>query len=352
MNNKQTVAVAMSGGVDSSVAAKLLLDQGYNVLGLTLRLWGAKTDENNRSIAERDAAKVAALLGIEHHVLDCTDYFKTNIVGNFIGEYQKAHTPNPCVLCNKLIKFGLLFDEAMKLQADFLATGHYVQKYIAPESGKHYLRKAADLSKDQTYVLYNIPHDKLQACLFPLGTYSKPQVRELAQSFALPVFDKADSQEICFIPDDDYRGFLAAHSDIKPLAGNLVDPQGKVLGRHQGLINYTIGQRKGFNIGFGKKMYVIALDKTKNEVVIGDDSQVFQNSLEAQEVVFVDRRPADRTYPLQVKIRYNAKPADAQVTVDGSSAKVVFATPQRAITPGQSAVFYENDILVGGGIIK
>lgn len=352
MSNKKTVAIAMSGGVDSSVAAKLLLEQGYNVIGLTLRLWGAKTNEQGVSIAEADAAQIAKILGIEHHVIDCSEYFYQNVVGHFIKEYELARTPNPCVHCNKIVKFGLLFEQAMQLGADYLATGHYVQTYVNPSSGLHYLRKAEDLSKDQTYVLYNIRHDKLAKCLFPLGTYSKPQVRKLAEEYGLPVFNKPDSQEICFVPNDDYRSFIAQHSNVKTVAGKFVNTKGEVMGEHQGLLNYTIGQRKGFNMGFGKRVYVLKLDREKNQVVLGDDSEVFENSLNLTDLVFVDDRSTQAEYSLQAKIRYNAIPALARVVVMDDRAEVIFEQPQRAITPGQSVAFYEGDVLVGGGVIE
>lgn len=348
----KTVAVAMSGGVDSSVAAKLLLDQGYKVIGLTLRLWGAKLNDAGQSVAEIDAKKIAEMLNIPHFIIDCQQYFRESVVENFISEYALARTPNPCVNCNKLIKFGLLFEEAMLLGADYLATGHYVQKFINPITKTHYLQQATDKSKDQTYVLYNIKSTMLEKLIFPLGAYSKTEVRALAEQFNLPVFAKADSQEICFIPNDNYRDFLAKHSNIKPLKGNFVDINGNILGEHQGLVNYTIGQRKGFNIAFGKKMYVLRLDKSKNQVVLADNSEVFAQTLKVTDIVFVDERNLNSEYVLQVKIRYNAKPALAKIIVKGTTADIVFDQPQRAITPGQSAAFYEGDILVGGGIIE
>ena len=347
----KTVAVAMSGGVDSSVAAKLLLDQGYKVIGLTLRLWGAELNHDGQSLAEIDAKAIADLLNIEHHIIDCQEYFRESVVANFISEYEFARTPNPCVCCNKLIKFGLLFDEAMRLGADFLATGHYVQKFINPSTQAHYLRQAVDKNKDQTYVLYNLKSSLLEKLLFPLGTYTKPTVRALAEKFALPVFSKTDSQEICFIPNDDYRDFLAKNSTLKAKKGSFVDIAGNVLGEHQGLINYTIGQRKGFNMAFGKKMYVLRLDKATNQVVLASNTEVFAQQLEVRDLVFVDDRNLATEYILQVKIRYNAPPAVAKVLVNQTSATIIFDQPQRAITPGQSVAFYEGDILVGGGII-
>lgn len=352
MSNKQTVVVAMSGGVDSSVTAKMLLDQGYHVIGLTLRLWGAKLNEQGVSIAEADAARVAQLLGIEHHVFDCSELFYNTVVQNFIQEYELARTPNPCVYCNKIIKFGLMFERAMQLGADFLATGHYVQKYVNPTTGLHYLQTALDLAKDQTYVLYNIRHDKLAKCIFPLGKYSKPQVRKLAEEYALPVFNKPDSQEICFVPNDDYRSFIAAHGQARIKRGKFVNTKGEVMGEHQGLLNYTIGQRKGFNMGFGKRVYVIKLDREKNQVVLGDDNEVFADRLQLKDLVFVDERSTQAEYNLLAKIRYNAKPAAATVVVMDDRAEVIFAQPQRAVTPGQSVAFYEGNVLVGGGVIE
>lgn len=352
MNNKQTVVVAMSGGVDSSVVAKLLLEQGYRVIGLTLRLWGAKVNEQGVSIAEADAAHIAAILGIEHHVLDCSEYFYDTVVQSFIQEYELARTPNPCVHCNKVVKFGLLFERALQLGADFIATGHYVQKYIDPVTGMHYLRIAEDLAKDQTYVLYNIGHEKLAKCLFPLGTYNKQQVRKLAEEYSLPVFNKPDSQEICFVANDDYRSFIAEHGRVQIKRGKFVNTKGEVMGEHQGLLNYTIGQRKGFHIGFGKRVYVIKLDREQNQVVLGEDEEVFAKSLNLKELVFTDERSTQAEYKLLAKIRYNAKPALATVSASGDRAQVTFEQPQRAITPGQSVAFYQDNVLVGGGIIE
>lgn len=352
MLNKKTVAVAMSGGVDSSLTAKLLLDQGYQVVGLTLKLWGAPVDENGLSIAEKDAQKVAQILKIPHHIIDCQEYFYDKVVQNFFDEYKHARTPNPCVLCNKLIKFGMLFQEAQKLGAEYFATGHYVQKYIDPITNLHYLCTAANLAKDQTYVLYNLTQEQLQKCIFPLGVYTKDEVRKLSQEANLPVFNKPDSQEICFIPNDDYRSFLAQNSNIKSIPGDFINTNGEVIGKHQGLTNYTIGQRKGFNIGFGKKMYVVELRPETNQVVLGDNNEVFASQLQAKEVVFSDNRNRFTEYNLLVKIRYNAKPAPALVKVNNNLATVLFETPQRAITAGQSVVFYENNLLIGGGIIQ
>lgn len=349
MTKNKLVAVAMSGGVDSSLTAKLLLDEGYEVIGITLKLWQDDAYQNNK--AEVDAKKVADFLGIKHIVLDLQELFYSKVVDNFITQYKCGRTPNPCVMCNKHIKFGALLDEALKLGADFMATGHYVRKYHNLDNGSYYLQKAVDQAKDQSYVLYNLTQDKIAKMLFPLGVYAKPQVRQLAEKFALPVFNKADSQEICFIPDDDYRSFLDKYSKTKDKPGNFVDSNNNILGKHKGLTNYTIGQRRGLNIALGEKMYVVKLDCDKNEVVLGRLNELFADTLTAQQVVLADDRKRHDSYSVSVKIRYNAPCVPAVVTLNGDNAHVQFNTPQKSITPGQSVAFYEDDILIGGGII-
>lgn len=355
MLNNKTVAVAMSGGVDSSVAAALLLRQGYKVIGITMRLWADPQIELSSArlaATEKDAEAVTKILGIEHHVVDFQDVFKQNVVKYFAQEYNAGRTPNPCVVCNKKIKFGELYEKAKALGADYLATGHYV-RVVEDESGFKRIGMATYLSKDQSYVLYHLNQEILQHVLFPLGEYDKQQVREMAKEMNLPVFDKKDSQEICFIPDDDYHRFLNSFCGKKEKAGNVVDSVGRILGKHQGISNYTVGQRKGLGIAAATPLYVLKIDAESNEVVLGTAAESMCRGVLVTDVVFSDELPFIERKEIKVKIRYNAKPVAAIVEPGekAGQAKVTFGEPQRAAAPGQAAVFYQNDYCIGGGVI-
>ena len=347
------VLLGMSGGVDSSVAAYLLQKEGYEVVGATMALWDFKDGNNDRSI--EDARDVCKRLNIDHHVLDFKDDFKGQVVDNFIDEYFAGKTPNPCVFCNKTIKFGLLFDKAKDLGCDYVATGHYALVEFNETSGKYEIRKASSDSKDQTYVLYNLNQEKLAKTLFPIGRYDKNTIRQIAKEIGLEVHNKPDSQDICFIPDHDYEGFLKENSNKKIEAGNFVDKSGKILGKHKGIISYTIGQRKGLGISFGKPTYVVDINGQDKSIVLGDNDDLFKTSLTARDVNFVEWTQEEVSGPIGVyaKVRYAAKPAKAEVTYIGQGlVRVDFEEPQRAITSGQSVVFYSEDRLLGGGIIE
>ncbi|WP_196594529.1 tRNA 2-thiouridine(34) synthase MnmA [Pectinatus sottacetonis] len=353
---EKTVAVAMSGGVDSSTTAAILLDEGYKVFGITMVLSDegrgfSKEDSYENLSSVKDAHTVCKMLKIKHYVVDFKDIFKREVSDYFINEYMAAHTPNPCVRCNHYIKFGRLLNECLKLGADYMATGHYVSIEQNSE-GRYLIKRAVDTHKDQSYVLYHLSQEVLKRIIFPLSKYTKSQIREMAANYKLPVANKKESQEICFIPNDDYKAYLKDNSQMQFIPGNIVDIKGNKLGRHKGLSLYTIGQRKGLGIASPEPLYVIRLDKEKNEVVVGSNDQIFSRGLMAENLNWI---PFDRlNEPLKTKaqIRYGKNVSDALVMPqENNTAKVIFTQPQRAVTPGQSVVFYDNDILLGGGII-
>lgn len=348
---RETVVVAMSGGVDSSVTAALFLQAGYKVIGLTMRLWRDTTQDDNFT-AEKDASEVAKILGIEHHVVDFTDIFKDTVVDNFLKEYAAGRTPNPCVYCNKKLKFGVLYQKARELGGEYLSTGHYV-RLGKDAAGNLRIKKAKYLAKDQSYVLYHLQQEILQHTLFPLGEYDKPQVRKLAEEMHLPVFAKKDSQEICFIPDNDHHRFLHIYGTKNDCPGNFVSDSGEILGRHKGLSHYTVGQRKGLGLAAKAPLFVLRLNSQKNEVVLGFAEETLCKGLLAEDIVFSDGSVLDKPLSCTVKIRYNAQPVAAVITpgADKGQAVVNFITPLRGPAPGQYAVFYDNDICLGGGII-
>lgn len=347
------VLLGMSGGVDSSVAAYLLQREGYEVVGATMSLWKPKDNSEDKSVS--DARAVCEKLGIDHHVLDFSSEFQEKVVDNFIDEYFRGKTPNPCVFCNKSIKFNLLFDKARDLGCDYVATGHYALVEYNPKSGKYEIKKASSDSKDQTYVLYNLNQEKLARTLFPIGNYDKDTIRSIAKEIGLEVHNKPDSQDICFIPDHDYKKFLKKHSDRNIESGNFVDISGRVLGQHKGIISYTIGQRKGLGITFGKPTYVVGINGDDGSIILGNNEDLFKASLLAKDVNFVEWNQDEIEGPIDVyaKIRYAAKPSPARVTYIGKDrVRVDFEEAQRAITSGQSVVFYSEDRLLGGGIIE
>ena len=340
---KQKVAVAMSGGVDSSLTAALLLERGFEVIGVTMLL------DDYANIT--DARRVAEHLGIAHYVADFRDFFRVNIENYFVSEYLRGRTPNPCVRCNKFVKFGVLFDYAESLGADYLATGHYAQ--IIFEDGRFKLKKAVDTRKDQSYVLYNLTADKLAKILLPLGGFSKAQTRKLAEEFNLPVANKPDSQEICFVPNDDYKSFIVNREPTAQAlrAGVIVDSSGKVLGSHNGVANYTIGQRKGLGIAAPNPLYVTKIDVANKKIVVGKNDELFTTTLTAIEPHWIYKPTLPAT--LQAKIRYGAKFSTCTVAdATGNFLRVTFNEPQRAITSGQSIVFYDSDEVLGGAIIN
>ncbi|MBR5913997.1 MAG: tRNA 2-thiouridine(34) synthase MnmA [Selenomonadaceae bacterium] len=340
---RKKVAVAMSGGVDSSLTAALLLERGFEVVGVTMQL--------DDDFSAQDAKSVASHLGIVHYVADFREIFRTEIEDYFVAEYLRGRTPNPCVRCNKKIKFGKLLDFAKSIGADYLATGHYAR--IVFEDGKFKLKKGVDLKKDQSYVLYNLTAENLSRIIFPLGEFSKTETRELAEKLKLPVANKPDSQEICFIPNDDYKDFISRRAgDVDALkAGDIVNTSGKVLGSHNGVANYTIGQRKGLGIAAEYPLYVVRIDVENHQVVVGKSEELFSDELTADNVHWI-YKPENFPAKLQAKIRYGFRVSDCTVESFGDNLHVTFNEPQRAITKGQSIVFYDGDELLGGGIIS
>lgn len=348
---KKKVAVAMSGGVDSSLCAALLQEQGYEVLGITMQLSDDSREVAGVSTAAKDAKRVADFLGIEHVVADFRTLFSERVVDYFLTEYLTARTPNPCVVCNRFLKFGELFAFAREKGADFLATGHYAR--IEQEAdGAVALKKGKDVKKDQSYVLYRLPREILPHILFPLGNYRKEETRTIAKRRGLPVADKAESQEICFVPEDDYKVYLSQHRPHSFHAGDIVNMQGEVLGQHRGLPFYTIGQRKGLGIAAEQPLYVIALDRENNRVIVGENEAVYASSLLAKDVNWLIDAPVGEL-SVRAKIRYGNREAEAHVLpMSDGRVRVAFPEPQRAVTPGQSVVFYAGDRLLGGAVIE
>jgi tRNA-specific 2-thiouridylase len=346
--NKKKVMVAMSGGVDSSVAAALLLEKGYDVAGVTLKLWSGMSET-----VISDARRVAEVLGIPHHVLDLSDEFNRRVIEYFTSEYTRGRTPNPCIICNRHIKFGVLLEYSLSKGIEFLATGHYAIVCFDGERRRYILKKAKFPEKDQSYMLYRLTQPQLSKIILPLGEYSKDEIRQISRTMDLPTASKSDSQEICFIPDNNYSKFIQDNTKGRIEPGNFIDTKGNVIGRHKGIINYTIGQRKGLGIAFGKPMYVVAIDAVSNNVVLGDETEVYSDSLIASDVNFISISSLAGEKRVKAKIRYSSKGADARISPCAQDdVKVEFDSPQRAVTPGQSVVFYDGDIVVGGGIIK
>ncbi|OGS17317.1 MAG: tRNA 2-thiouridine(34) synthase MnmA [Elusimicrobia bacterium RIFOXYA2_FULL_50_26] len=356
-NNVPKVVVGMSGGVDSSVAAALLKEGGYDVAGVTLRLWHAGDDRGRPGgccsmddIA--DARRVCHHLGIRHYVLDFGSRFEETVVADFVREYLRGHTPNPCIVCNQFIKFGLLMEKAQAMGFDLMATGHYAR--IEKRGETSVLAKAKDALKDQSYVLYRLTSGQLERLIFPLGEYTKAEVRDIARRLALPAAEKPESQEICFVPDD-YASFLRAYLpdfDRKVRPGAIVDVNGAIVGKHKGLAFYTIGQRKGLGLSSPEPLYVIALDPAKNEVVVGGKEKVYSSKMPVETLSWAEGKTPELPLKCMVKIRRMHKEASALISPAGAGVLVEFDKPQMAITAGQSAVFYENNHVLGGGIIS
>ena len=347
--NNKVIAIAMSGGVDSSVTAALLKRQGHEVTGITMQLFAPRCTGAGSSV--HDAASVARHLGIPHHVIDLEADFRDLIINDFIAEYRFGHTPNPCVRCNRYVKFGLLLKHARELGADLLATGHYVRKTVDGDGVCH-LRQARCIAKDQSYFLSTLSQEQLAGAIFPLGEMeSKDEVRRLAREFHLPVAEKGDSQEVCFIPNDDYAAFLEESGALAGTPGDIIHVEGRVIGRHRGTHRYTVGQRKGLGIAWSVPLYVTAIDTERNVVVVGEEQHLAAYGLFAADVGWIVP-PATCEFTAACKIRYRHKSVACRVRVlPDHGCEVRFHEPQKAVAPGQTVVFYRDDEVLGGGRI-
>ena len=346
MKNK-SVLIGMSGGVDSSVAAHLLQEAGYHCTGCTMKLWCGNTEENTR-----DAAAVARRMGIPFQVYDLQETFCTKVIDNFIGTYEGGMTPNPCIQCNKHLKFGAMLELALNAGYDHIATGHYAQVRQDPETGRYLLYKAADKSKDQTYFLFCLTQHQLSHALFPLGDLTKDEARKIAEEQGFSTARKKDSQDICFVPGGDYVAFMKEYAQKDYPCGNYLDLSGAVLGRHQGAVCYTLGQRKGLGIALGAPAYVISKDMDANTVTLGPNEALFHNVLRARDFNWIPFPALNEPIRVTAKIRHSQHEQPATVyPEDNGIVRVEFDAPQRAITPGQAVVLYQDDLVVGGGTI-
>ena len=357
---KERIVIGMSGGVDSSVATALLVEQGYEVVGITMRVAPAPTGEEGASRfgsccgteATDDAREVARALGIRHYVLNMEDEFEQKVIGRFVTEYGAGRTPVPCVACNSELKFGSLLGRARAWDATTVATGHYARIGRDPATGRHLLLRAADPRKDQSDFLWPLSQAQLAAARFPVGALTKDEVRAHARRLGLITADKPESQEICFVPDDDYRGFLRRRAPEMFRPGAIVDRQGSVVGTHAGIASYTVGQRRGLGLASGRPLYVVDLDAQRNTVRVGEAPDLDSDRVMAETVNFIACDPPRSALRVEAKIRHGHRPAAATVqALEGGRAQVVFDRPQRAASPGQSIVFYDGDVVVGGGVI-
>lgn len=349
------IIAAMSGGVDSSVCAILLKDSGYDVTGVTLRLFERNETEKKCGTQKEidDAKNVCEKLGIPHFVYDYKDDFEKNVIEKFVVAYENGQTPNPCVDCNREVKFKTVLKSAEDNGIELIATGHYANVEYDEKKGRYLLKKAKDERKDQTYFLYKLTQKELSKTLFPLGEISdKEEVRKIALKNGLSVADKADSQDICFISEKSYIEFIEKYRNKKYKKGNFVNTDGKILGEHQGIINYTVGQRKGLGISFSKPMYVVGKNKEKNEVVLGEEKDLFSKELQIKDVNLIFFEDIKEPVRVNAKIRYNKDGQPATLTkISNDRYKVEFEEPQRAVTSGQACVFYIDEYVVGGGTI-
>ena len=349
--SKDRIVVAMSGGVDSSVAAAFLKEKGYDVVGLTMKLWG----EENRCCSHddvKDARLVARHLGIPHYIVSLNESFKRNVVDYFVSEYLRGRTPNPCAVCNPTIKFGDLLQKAAALGARFLATGHYAIVTYDSDRQRYVLRRGKERGKDQSYFLARLSQESLSRTLFPVGSYPKKKIRELAERFGLPIAHKTESQEVCFIPDGNVAKFIEKQEGKEIASGPIVDKTGQTLGNHKGIIGYTIGQRKGLGIAMGRPVYVTKIDAETNTVTVGEPEELYRKKFIATDPHWISVPNLKESIKVKARIRYKHRPALAALSPLGNGkVEIRFDRPQRAITPGQLAVFYEGDVVVGSAWI-
>ena len=356
--DKKTVCVGMSGGVDSSVAALLLKEQGYNVIGVTMQIW---QDEDRDVVSAHagccglsavdDARRVASQLDIPYYVMNFKEEFKKYVIDYFVDEYKCGRTPNPCIACNRYVKWESLLTRCMAIGGDYIATGHYARIIQLP-NGRYTLQEARGIEKDQTYALYNLTQEQLARTLMPVGEYSKPEIRKIAEDHRLMVAHKPDSQDICFVPDGDYAGFIERYTGSSYPDGDFLDENGNVIGRHKGVIFYTIGQRRGIGTGFGKPMYVIGKNADNNTVTLGGNELLFTDTLYADNLNWIAFEYPESEFKCRAKTRYRQIEQPCTVYPQGrNTVRVVFDEKIRAVTPGQHVVFYDGNIVLGGGVI-
>ena len=355
---RKKVVVGMSGGVDSSVAAYLLKQQGYDVVGVTMQIW---QDESHEEIEKKggccglsavdDARRVAAMLDIPYYVMNFKSEFKRDVIDYFVREYLAGRTPNPCIACNRYVKWESLLTRSIQIGADYIATGHYARICELP-NGRYAIRNSVTAKKDQTYALYNLTQEQLKRTLMPIGDYTKEQVRKIAEDIGLMVAGKPDSMEICFVPDNDYASFIEKETGVTSVPGDFVDVDGNVIGKHKGVIHYTVGQRKGLGIALGKPAFVVAIRPEQNQVVIGEDRDVYTEKLYANNLNFMSVGNITEPVHVKAKIRYSHEGAYCTVRkIDSDTIECIFDQPVRAVTPGQAVVLYDGEYVLGGGTI-